>query len=676
MPDANPPVNPSALIYRYDEILNESFDLEMPIIVAPTPEAADALVSMGFNGAIARANGTPWTEFPREVLDLVESRQVLALRSAINDEHSVDARAAINVLRSSAAEVLLVTAGVENINAALVSGEATPENVREWINATVEADRLGREAFYGQYSKPGHRPLTDMGNGERIADFTNGKLIYDLNAECWYSWKRGVWMPQGDIHVQSIAREALFEIQNEIKARAQTLGAQAAQDDEVLKALRTHAKNSASMPRLKASTDAAKVILGVPHERFDDDAQARMLNCANGVVDLATGKLMPHSRARYFRNITPVPYIENAPCPHWQEFIASTFPDEFGGESELAKYVQTAFGFGCTGHEADGRFFFLTGSGSNGKSVILDIIERVLGPFVAKLPNSLLTSSPSDDGSATPQLVGLDGARLGFVPEMPTNRRLNDDRVKLLTGGESYFVRPLYKSGYYVRPVAKIFTSGNNLPSVVDTTPAIWRRIKLIPFEVRFWKADDPDFPGMADNIKMADPTLKEKLIAEMPGILAWLVRGAMNYYQNGLVEPDVVKAEIVEYRHEANWMDEIVVSCFELNSSLAMRSTDAYDVARMFLEQTGRRHMVGKNGGLSSTGLGRYLKSLAGVSRARTNHGVMYYGIAPSTTWANALDRWRERTGYIGEDAPETVEQQGQSGFNFDDDDEQGYEY
>jgi putative DNA primase/helicase len=309
------------------------------------------------------------------------------------------------------------------------------------------------------------------------------------------------------------------------------------------------------------------VAIGDP-ETFDADGW--LLNIANGTVDLRTGELLSHDRRNLLTNIVDIDYDPEATCPRWERFL-----DEiFAGSTETIDFVQRAIGYSLTGSNREHAIFVLWGAGANGKSTLLSILADVLGDYG-------LTAAPStfmerQAGGATNDLAALRGAR--FVSTIETGERasLAENFVKAVTGGDRISARYLYQEYFSFEPVFKVFLATNHKPVIKGTDEGIWRRIRLIPFTQRFEGAND-------------DHALRQKLEAELPGILAWAVRGCLAWQARGLTPPATVKNATATYRTEMDTFAGFLETC-DLDDTATVGATELYQSYRAWAEGSGER--------------------------------------------------------------------------------------
>jgi len=262
-------------------------------------------------------------------------------------------------------------------------------------------------------------------------------------------------------------------------------------------------------------------------------------------VDLRTGALIPHAPAHYLTKLTNAPYDPDADAPTWAQFL----DDVFLGDPALIDYMQVALGYSITGDTREQKLFICHGRGANGKSTLFESVVAVLGDYAKPIPTRTLLYEGQHDHPAA--LADLYGVRLAVASETHENARLNENRAKLLTGGDTIRARYLYGQYFSYRNTATIWLFTNNKPPIRDHSFAMWRRIALIPFRALF--TSDARAVVDGERHKPPIPDMKQRLLDESAGILAWLVRGAARWHAHGLVEPDAVRDAVDEYRRETD---------------------------------------------------------------------------------------------------------------------------
>jgi putative DNA primase/helicase len=267
----------------------------------------------------------------------------------------------------------------------------------------------------------------------------------------------------------------------------------------------------------------------------------------NGVIDLRTGKLRAGQTSDRITLHANVDFDPLAKCNLWLKFL----DDIFRSNSELIALIQRGLGYSLTGDTREQCAFLCWGHGSNGKSTFLEVLRRVFGSYAHNLPFSAFelnarASIPND-------MASLVGKRFVTAIETSESVRLNEARIKALTGEDSITARFLHKEFFTFRPIGKVWLAFNHKPSVEDDSHGFWRRVRLIPFLASF----------KGDSI---DDQLVSKLSSEGQGILAWGVRGCQAWRIQGLGLPASVREATEAYRVESDPLRDFIADCCVLN--------------------------------------------------------------------------------------------------------------
>ncbi|OAI28690.1 hypothetical protein A1351_11335 [Methylosinus sp. R-45379] len=355
----------------------------------------------------------------------------------------------------------------------------------------------------------------------RFAELHAGDLRYVAAWGKWLSWTGTHWQFDETLHAFDLARAVCREAAAECnKSKIANVIASA--------------KTVAAIERLaKADRRLAATI-----DQWDADPW--LLNTPEGVIDLRTGARRHARPDDYLTKITAV--APGGSCPRFLSFL-----DEISaGDAELVAYIRRVFGYGLTGDTREHALFFGYGTGRNGKSVLLKTVADILGAYHKTAGIETFTASNSDRHPT--DLAGLRGARLVTAVETEEGRRWAESRIKSLTGGDTVSARFMRQDFFEYRPQFKLVIAGNHKPSLRSVDEAIRRRFHLIPFAVTI----------PADK---ADPELADKLKAEWPGILQWLVDGCLEWQRDGLRPPQAVLDATAAYLEAedaiAAWIDD-----------------------------------------------------------------------------------------------------------------------
>jgi putative DNA primase/helicase len=431
-----------------------------------------------------------------------------------------------------------------------------------------------------------------------------GRLVYDHAAGQWFTWAGHHWevdtTEKALAGVAEVADVYVIEMARQGWARAgaekagQTKTANEAKEIETLLArrvrdLRTIKRKHAVLHLARAGADT----LGITGDEWDGDP--RSLPVLNGVLDLRTGDFRNGDPSDYFKTFAPIPWEGmKAPRPTWEAFLLSTF----GGDAELVSFMGRLLGYAITGQTTEAVSPILWGAGRNGKTVLLQAVGDVLGPDLAgPIESEMLLESrfTRQSGGPSSDLLHLRGRRLAWTSETNENRRINSGKVKLLSGGDLITGRaPFGKRQITFRPTHKIFLLTNHRPKADAQDMALWARVLLIPFEMVFVTKPNP----AKSNERLADLDMAEKLRAEGPGILAWLVNGCLEWQRIGLSPPESVMAATKKYQESEDTIKTFLQDRCTEGATLSVRAGAFYTAYKTWTEGNGEQPVTGKKFG------------------------------------------------------------------------------
>ena len=416
---------------------------------------------------------------------------------------------------------------------------------------------------------------TDTGNAHRLYDKFGGVLKYSYNRKKWYFWTGKVWTLDESGEVKKLADNICEDLKRE---------AWAIQDDELQEKALKFAKRTAGSTAKEAMIKECQHLYDIPASPDDFDAYTDYLNCQNGVVNLRNGELMPHDSNFMMSKVCDCEYDLSRKKPKmWLKFL----DDVTAGDKDLQEYIQRCVGYSISGSNAEQCAYFLYGMGNNGKSTFLDTIADLMGNYAMNVqPDTLMLQSRlgSSGGGANSDIARLKSARFITCEEPTEGMRLNEGLLKQLTGGSKVTARHLYGDEFEFTPEFKIWVATNHKPTIRGTDFGIWRRIKLIPFEVNI----------PADKV---DKNLKYKLRQEFPQILAWAVEGCRKWQKDGLHEPVKVIDATKDYKQEMDLVAGFIEQCvmIDYTSTEHIMAMDLFNVYRAWAKQNNEYEMSSK---------------------------------------------------------------------------------
>jgi putative DNA primase/helicase len=423
--------------------------------------------------------------------------------------------------------------------------------------------------------------LTQYGMADRFIFEQGTNLRYCSEWKSWLWWNGSRWVIDPDrIKIEPLiirsTRKLKFAAQTLLKSIA-TIEDKDTRDsmEKVLRHIISHAVGFEARGAFTGMLGFAPA-LGEVIEANQLDAHPMLLNCKNGVVDLASGKLIPHADTRGYllTKMAPVKFDPAASCPRWERFLREVFDDD----TALVEYIQRAIGYSLTGLVREKAFWFFSGGGDNGKTVLVETIRDMLGDYATAIDTDTLMKERGDDYSMR-MTATLHGRRFVVAAETSQGCKLNEEIIKRLTGGDTLVGRHIYGRSFEFTPVHKIFISGNHRPKIRGTDDAVWVRTKLVPFPVQF--SDDPQ--KREAGAKPIDRELRERLEAERAGILAWAVRGCSLWQSEGkLQHPSAVVDAVREYRASQDVVGEFLA---QRTDCVAGARADAKDLYSDFVD-------------------------------------------------------------------------------------------
>lgn len=360
---------------------------------------------------------------------------------------------------------------------------------------------------------------TDTGNAERLKEYYGNKAIYLREKGKWVFWSEQGWR-YADI----------FQL---TKPVVRGIGKEASEhkDDRTRIELLNWAKYSESKSCQRNMVDLAVNEMSVPLSQFD--AKPKVINCKNGIVDLTTKKFTTHSPDQLHLNSVSASYDPTANCPRWMKFLEEIFTDK-----QLIEWMQVAAGYSIMGLTTEHCFFLCYGNGRNGKGTFLETINHVLGSYGHTCEFDTFLHKDQQNVRVLEAKGKLRGRRFVVASETNDSSRLNGALIKSLTGGDTIVGTELNKGTFTFEPAHTIWLACNHLPAIKDASPAMWDRVRVIPFCKSFFDEEQ-------------EKNLKEVLRSEADGILLWLIEGAYKYLQRyGLPKaPSIIDDAKQEYR-------------------------------------------------------------------------------------------------------------------------------
>lgn len=451
------------------------------------------------------------------------------------------------------------------------------------------------------------RPLTEFGNAQRLLDLHGERLRYAFDTKSWLVLHDGAWT--WDISgatVRELASLLCRSIYAEGTAFDMTQAehfakwARSSQSEQKIDAAVSLLSDQGRIRLSLAMTDADPMLIGFDHARQ--------------VIDLRTGLARPASPSDYItKSLTPCTVGDSAKAVRWNLFLAQIFD----GDAELIDWLHRWCGYLLTGSTSEQIFLFLFGLGANGKSVFAETIRHVIGDYSRTVASETLTETKRQAGGASPDIADLIGCRLAVSSETEDGSALAESLVKSLTGGDAITTRKLYCEPVQFKPAFKLLMLGNHRPIIRGTDLGIWRRVRLVPFQRTFSEQEK-------------DLHLPEKLRAESPHILAWMVAGCMEWQRRGLGDvPASIASQTADYRQEQDVIGQWLGECTKADRASEVDTNELYTSYRNWAIESGLKpaSKISLGRRLSESGFcarkGSRTRYWVGLSLNANNHGA-----------------------------------------------------
>lgn len=436
--------------------------------------------------------------------------------------------------------------------------------------------------------------LTDTGNAHQFVEMFGGRIKYNIDNKQWMVWNDKFWQFDSYGTIKNYAELVIEQMK---------LQAKYVDDENVRKAILANVKRALSSSGKQAMLKESEHLSGIPVTNDDFDSDPFLFCCKSGVVDLRTGAITSHNREQMISKYSPYE-VEHGTPKAWLKFLDEIFEKK----SDVVEYIQRVLGYSMSGSTREQCMFMLIGDGSNGKSLLLEIMNKAIGSYGATSNVDILLEKRNQTAGNLGDVARLNKIRNVITDEAKLGDKLNESAIKTLTSGIGKIVaRFLYGNEFEFTPIFKIFMASNYRPVIRGTDHGIWRRIRTIPFNVVI--PDDKQ-----------DKDLIHKLSAELPQILGWMIDGCIKWQADGLVTPKSFEESTREYRAEMDvvqrWLDEVC----EFKASYRTKSSELFKNFSQYAK-------VNREFEMSHTAFGR---NLSKKYEKRTVVGVTYYyGIA-----------------------------------------------
>lgn len=471
------------------------------------------------------------------------------------------------------------------------SSKFDAEDQRRTWDQIVKGQGVTAASLFWLARQHGWKPgATEAGDADeltfldRFGEHVKEQLRYEAASAKWLLFRAPVWVKDEAAVVQA-ARRAVESLRADAKRQgdAATLG--------VLKPYRT-------VPALRGLLNAASALPVLVVNRESLDRQPNLLAVANGVIDLTTGVLSAGRPDQLLTLKAPTAHDPEANCRRFLKFLKFVTR----GDEEYMAYLQRALGYTLFGHTNEQVFFIVFGKSGNGKGTLFRTLAHVLGPYVTSVAPSLLSRAYSGNPNApSPALMALKDPRMIQCSEGGDRQQFDSAFVKGLSGSDPLTGRSTYSDQAQFTPQGKLWLSTNTLPEVPSQDDAMWRRLRVLPFNAK---------------IENGDGAFEDPLRAEAPGILNWLLQGAVEYHKHRLGECQVVKRATAKARRSSDSVAAWIKEMCRIDPDARVPASAAYESYRKYCRLNGWRE-------LSVQAFARALNAKGHRTKATNRHNV-----------------------------------------------------
>lgn len=463
-----------------------------------------------------------------------------------------------------------------------------PEPVKKWYGG-ADDPKFVRECLNNN----------ERGDGVLYASMHRGVFLFNKIQDRWYRWQGHYWEPDVmNTSVEGVEMVALryqiitdpisediAELTEKLKTAKVELdrcknnedseGIASAKADEDLFTGRIKQLNAERSKLYKRSDQlrgkgrvekcmwwahSVPGRLAVKGDEFD--RKPMLLPCANGVIDLESGRLCNGNPDHLLVRASAIDYDPHATAPDWIPFLNEIHQ----GDEERTNFVRRLLGYCLTGLTVEQFLACFIGEGGNGKGTLFELMQYILGPLSWSINPELILEQKNPRATAGPSadIISLYGRRLVIASETEKNRRIGAANVKRFTGEDTLIGRsPHDKDETNFRPTHKLILYTNHAPKGLTDDFALMRRLLFLEYHLRYvddvetWQRREPQ---NADLFRKKDGNLPNRLRQQAPGIMADLVRGCLEWQKSGgLHPPETIVAAAEMHRKSEDHLSRFV---------------------------------------------------------------------------------------------------------------------
>lgn len=438
------------------------------------------------------------------------------------------------------------------------------------------------------------RSWDDTGNADRFIDRYGELYKYSYTKKNFYVYDGAKWREDTAGSIRTLIDKLVEDLKNEKLVVPDDLKGE--EEEKIQSEFAKFRKKTRGTTAKKNIVDELKHRRPIQQDEFDKDDM--LLNILDGYLNLTSGEHKKHDIKKMFSLQANTEYSEKMEPTVWLSFL----DDIFAGDKDVIKFIQKALGYSLTGSIREQVMFILHGKGRNGKSIFVETISEILGDYSSNIQaDSLMVKQ--NKGAANSDIARLNNVRFVTSSEPNEGFRFDEGLVKQLTGGDKITARFLYGTEFEYTPNFKIWISTNHKPIIRGTDDGIWRRLMLIPFDVKI-----PDYK--------VDKDLKYKLLRESPAILNWMVEGTYLWMKEGLTIPEKIANASKDYRTEMDVLEHFIEDTCRRNENSTANAKELFEAYKKWADESGEYKM-------NKNQFGKKMKEK--FEAKRTKYGIVY---------------------------------------------------
>jgi len=426
--------------------------------------------------------------------------------------------------------------------------------------------------------------------------FKDRYVCTGIKSRTWYMFKNHRWiLDEGNTLRQLISKDMHDLYQSkmlEVSEEMEKLDAKENEDDYKNCKKKLNDISQISI-KFKKTTDKNNIMVEAAEIFWDGefiknmDANRYLVCFTNCVVDIKNKVVRPGYPSDYITKCTGIPYLANVDANHSLTSVKEqviTFMHQLFPIEELNKYMWDHLASSLIGENVNQYFNIYRGSGSNGKSLLVDLMSIVLGELKGILPINVITDSRGKVGGTCSELIQLKGCRYAVMQEPKKDMVLNEGIMKEITGEKYMQGRELFQKSETFAIQFQPVVCTNSLFRVESNDDGTWRRMKIVDFMSKF--ADEGE--EHTDDTKyvfIKDKGLKDKLPEWAPVFASMLIQIA--FETQGIVKDcDMVVASTVKYRHGQDHISAFVKERIVKSAGRSLRKTGVWEDFKLWMQQ------------------------------------------------------------------------------------------